>query len=54
MLREVNRLRVFEKRQDVTGRWRKLYNEEFRYMYPSPRIIKITKSRRMRRAERVA
>jgi hypothetical protein len=31
----------------VTGRWRKLHNEELRDLYSSPSIIRIIKSRRM-------
>jgi hypothetical protein len=37
----------------VTGRWRKLYNEELHNLYSSPSIIRI-KSRRMRWAGHVA
>jgi hypothetical protein len=57
-LREEHRLRVFEnrvlrmvfgqKRDEVTGEWRKLHNDEFRNLYSSPSIIRIIKSRRMR------
>jgi hypothetical protein len=49
-LREEHRLRVFEnrvlrrifgpKRDDVTGKWRKLHNEELRDLYSSPSIIR--------------
>jgi hypothetical protein len=55
-LREKRRLRVFEnrvlrrifgpKRDEVTGEWRKLHNEELRGLYSSPSIIRIIKSRR--------
>jgi transcription termination factor 2 len=42
------------KRDEVTGKWRKLHNEELRDLYSSPSIIKIIKSRRMRWAGHVA
>jgi hypothetical protein len=63
-LREEHRLRVFEnrvlrrifgpKRDEVTGEWRKLYNEERHHLYSSPDIIRQVKSRRMRWAGHVA
>jgi hypothetical protein len=43
-----------KKRNDVTGEWRKLHNEELRDLYSSPSIIRIIKSRRMRWAGHVA
>jgi hypothetical protein len=47
--------RIFgPKRDGVTGRWRKLYNEELHNLYSSPSIIRIIKSRRMRWAGHVA
>jgi hypothetical protein len=36
------------KRDEVTGVWRKLHNEELNDLYSSPSIIIINKSRRMR------
>jgi hypothetical protein len=41
--------RIFgPKRDEVTGEWRKLYNEELHDLYSSPSIIRIIRSRRMR------
>jgi hypothetical protein len=58
--REEHRLRVFEnrvlrrifgpKRDEVTGGWRKLYNEELHGLYSSPGIVRVIKARRMRLA----
>jgi hypothetical protein len=42
------------KRDEVTGGWRKLHNEELRDLYSSPSIIRIIKSRRMRWTGHVA
>jgi hypothetical protein len=36
------------KRDEMTGGWRKLHNEELRNLYSSPSIIRMFKSRRMR------
>jgi hypothetical protein len=47
--------KIFEpKRDEVTGGWRKLHNEELHNLYSSPNIIRIIKSRRMRWAEHVS
>jgi hypothetical protein len=47
--------RIFgPKRDEVTGEWRKLHNEELHDLYSSPSIIRIIKSRRMRWAGHVA
>jgi hypothetical protein len=41
--------RIFgPKRDEVTGEWRKLHNEEVHDLYSSPSIIRIIKSRRIR------
>jgi hypothetical protein len=63
-LREERRLRVFEngvlrrifgpKRDEVTGRWRRLHEVEFNDLYFSPNIVRVIKSRRMRWAGHVA
>jgi hypothetical protein len=36
------------RRDEVTGEWRKLHNEELSDLYSSPSIIRVMKSRRMR------
>jgi hypothetical protein len=63
-LREEHRLRVFEnrvlrrifgpRRDEVTGEWRKLHNEELCDLYSLPSIIGIIKSGRMRWVGHVA
>jgi hypothetical protein len=47
--------RIFgPKRDEVTGEWRQLHNEELHDLYSSPSIIRIIKTRRMRWAGHVA
>jgi hypothetical protein len=42
------------KRDEVTGEWRKLHNEELNNLYSSLNTIRVIKSRRMRWAGHVA
>jgi len=62
-LREERKLRVFEnmvlrrtvgpRRDEVTGEWRRLHNEELNDLYSSPNNVRVIKSRRMRWAGHV-
>ena len=64
ILREERNLRVFEnmvlrrifgpRRNEVTGEWRRLHNEELNDLYCSPNIVRVIKWRRMRWAGHVA
>jgi hypothetical protein len=42
------------KRDEVTGEWKKLHNEELHDLYSSPNIVRVIKSRIMRWAGHVA
>ena len=63
-LREERKLRVFEnmvlrrifrpRRDELTGEWRRLHNEELNDLYSSPNIVRVIKSRKMRWAGHVA
>ena len=63
-LREERKLRVFEnmvlrrifgpRRDEATGEWRRMHNEEQSDFYSSPNIVRVIKSRRMRWAGHVA
>jgi hypothetical protein len=63
-LRKERKLRVFEnkvlrrifgpKRDEVTDKWRKLYNKELNKLYSSPNILLMIKSRKIRWAGHVA
>ena len=63
-LREERKLRAFEntvlrrifgpRREGITGKWRRLHNEELNDLYCSPNIVRVIKSRRMRWAGYVA
>ena len=56
-MREERKLRVFEnrvlrrvfgpKKDEITGEWRKLHNEELSDLYSLPNIMRVVKSRRM-------
>jgi len=47
--------RIFgPRRDDVTGEWRRLHNEELNDMYSSPNTVRVIQSRRMRWAGHVA
>ena len=47
--------RIFGPRRDeLTGKWRKLHNEEFHDLYCSPNIVQVIKSGRVRWEEHIA
>jgi len=57
-LREERKLRLFEnmvltrifgpRRDEVTGVWKRLHNEELNDLHSSPNIVRVIKSRKMR------
>jgi hypothetical protein len=51
-LRKERRLRLL--RDEITGEWRRLRNEERNDLYSSPNIFRVNKSRKMRWAGHVA
>jgi hypothetical protein len=63
-MREERRLRNFEnsvlrrifgpKRDEVTGEWRNLHNENLNYLSFSPKIVQVKNSRRIRWAGNIA
>jgi hypothetical protein len=63
-LREERRLRLFEnkvlrrifgpRRDEVTGDWRRLHNEEINVLFSSPNIVRAIKSRRIKWVGHVA
>jgi hypothetical protein len=42
------------KRDEATGEWRRLHNEELNNIYSSPNIMRVIKSRKMRWTGQVA
>ena len=64
ILREERKLRLFEnmvlmrifgcRRDEVTGEWRRLHNEELNDLYCSPNIVRVIKSTRITWAGHVA
>jgi len=62
--REERKLRVFEnmvlrrifgpRRDEITGEWRRVHNEEINGLYSSPNIVRVIISRRMRWAGHLA
>jgi len=63
-LREERKLRVFQnmvlrrifgrRRDEITGEWRRLHNEELNDLYSSPSTVQVIKSRKMTWAGQVA
>jgi hypothetical protein len=45
---------VGTEREEVTGGWRRLHNDDLRNLYASPNIIRVINSRRIRWARYVA
>ena len=51
-----NKLKIIfgPRRDEVTGEWRKLHNEDLNDLHSSPNIVRVIKSRRIRWAEHIA
>jgi hypothetical protein len=47
-------LRIFGPKREENGSWRKLHNDKLHSLYSSPNIVRVIKSRRMRRVGHVA
>jgi hypothetical protein len=53
MWEQCSKENIWTKKDEVTGEWRKLYNEKLHMFYSSPSIIRQIKSRSLRWAGHV-